>query len=57
LVQFQTDPKIGDKVTPTPTTPERGKMAPRESGDLETWESGDLPGAPRAPSKRTINWD
>jgi len=27
----------------------------RNSGDLETWEPGDLPGAPRAPSKRTIN--
>jgi len=43
--------------SPTPTTPERGQMAPGESGDLETWESGDLPGAARAPSKRTINWD
>ena len=24
---------------------------------LEIWEAGDLPGAPRAPSKQTINGD
>jgi hypothetical protein len=55
--------RIPDFQTPTHqpraalTPPERRRIAPRESGDLETWEPGDLPGAPGAPSERTINAD